>query len=120
MKNNHINSRKKNLKQIETQLYKLKQKIEEENNTLQLENSSEIIDIANQETMIMLEMQKSIKTKKMLNDILIALKKIQNGTYGICEETGEPIGIERLKANPLARYSIETQKYLELISKKRN
>jgi len=46
-------------------------------------------------------------------EILAALGRIESGNYGYCEETGDEIGLERLKANPVARYSIETQERIE-------
>ena len=46
---------------------------------------------------------------KLLSKIDKALKKIQDNTYGYCEETGEPIGIKRLIARPIATLSIEAQ-----------
>ena len=46
---------------------------------------------------------------KLVTKIDRALKKIQNNTYGYCEETGEPIGLKRLIARPIATLSIEAQ-----------
>jgi DnaK suppressor protein len=83
------------------------------------EISSEPIDVAQNETMIDMAMRRSEHSKKTLLEIKNALHKIERGTYGLCEESGENIDVNRLKANPIARYSIETQKYLEEISKKR-
>jgi RNA polymerase-binding protein DksA len=53
------------------------------------------------------------KERSLLRDINSALAKIQNGTYGICEGTGAPIGKPRLEAQPWARYSIEHARRLE-------
>ena len=53
------------------------------------------------------------KERKLLRDLNDALAKIQNGTYGICEGTGKPIGRPRLEAQPWARYSIEYARKLE-------
>ena len=47
--------------------------------------------------------------RKLVNKIDQALKKIKDGTYGFCEETGEPIGLKRLIARPIATLSIEAQ-----------
>ena len=49
------------------------------------------------------------RQRKLLTKIDQAIKKIQNDTYGYCEETGEPIGIKRLIARPIATLSIEAQ-----------
>jgi len=51
--------------------------------------------------------------KRELNEIEIALGKIKNGTYGICEMCGEPIGIERLKVKNFARYCISCREINE-------
>jgi DnaK suppressor protein len=51
--------------------------------------------------------------RKLLRDINLALAKIQNGTFGICEGTGKPITKARLEVQPWARYSIEYAKKLE-------
>jgi DnaK suppressor protein len=53
------------------------------------------------------------KDRQLLREINIALAKIQNGTYGICEGTGKPIRKERLEAQPWAKYSIEYARELE-------
>jgi RNA polymerase-binding protein DksA len=53
------------------------------------------------------------KDRDILREINLALAKIQNGTYGICEGTGKPIGKPRLEARPWARYSIEYARKLE-------
>jgi len=49
----------------------------------------------------------------LLNRIDQALHKLEEGTYGYCEETGEPIGVERLMARPIASLSLEAQERLE-------
>ena len=49
------------------------------------------------------------RQRKLLSKIENAIKKIQDNTYGYCEETGEPIGIKRLIARPIATLSIEAQ-----------
>ncbi len=53
------------------------------------------------------------KDRKLLRDLNDGLAKIQNGTFGICEGTGKPIGRARLEAQPWARYSIEYARKLE-------
>jgi DnaK suppressor protein len=55
--------------------------------------------------------------KKM--EIEVALRRIENGDYGYCEETGEEIGLERLRANPLARLSIDAATRSEYLSRTR-
>src|SRR5690606_36414979 len=53
------------------------------------------------------------KDRILLREINLALSKLQDGTYGICEGTGKPIGKPRLEAKPWARYSIEHARKLE-------
>lgn len=86
---------------------------------LTADNCSEIIDQANKETMLSLEVQKSNRNNKILNEIRVALKKIKQGTYGICEDSGEFIETNRLLANPLARFSLEAQQEMEAEAKNR-
>ena len=50
-----------------------------------------------------------IEEEKLINKIDHALKKLKDGTYGFCEETGEPIGLQRLIARPIATLCIEAQ-----------
>ena len=54
---------------------------------------------------------------KLLIKIDAALKRIDDGTYGFCEETGEPIGIKRLEARPIATMTIEAQERHERMEK---
>ena len=49
------------------------------------------------------------RQRKLVTKINSALEKIKNDTYGFCEETGEPIGLKRLMARPIATLSIEAQ-----------
>lgn len=56
---------------------------------------------------------------KRLRELEAALQRIKDGEYGYCEETGEPIGWERLCANPIARYTVEAQDRLERASRLR-
>jgi RNA polymerase-binding protein DksA len=53
------------------------------------------------------------KDRQLLREINVALDKIRNGTYGLCEGTGQPINRVRLEAQPWARYSIEYARQLE-------
>jgi RNA polymerase-binding transcription factor DksA len=52
-------------------------------------------------------------THEMLNDVLDAVRRIEQGTFGICERTGQPIEPRRLKAIPWARYSLQGQTEME-------
>ena len=57
------------------------------------------------------------RIRKLITKIDEALDRIEDGTYGYCEETGEPIGIERLEARPVATLSIEAQERHERMEK---
>ena len=56
-----------------------------------------------------LELRTRDRARKLINKIDQALVRIENGTYGYCDETGEPIGLRRLEARPIATMSIEAQ-----------
>ena len=72
-------------------------------------SSADIVDQASSYTEKNVEMRAINRQIKLISKIDGALKKIQDGTYGFCEETGEPIGIKRLIARPIATLSIEAQ-----------
>jgi DnaK suppressor protein len=56
-----------------------------------------------------LELRTRDRARKLIGKIDQALARIENNTYGYCEETGEPIGLRRLEARPIATLSIEAQ-----------
>ncbi len=72
-------------------------------------SSSDIVDQASSQTEKTVEMRTLNRQIKLLSKIDKAIKKIDNDTYGYCEETGDPIGIKRLIARPIATLSIEAQ-----------
>ena len=72
-------------------------------------SSPDIVDQAASQTEKNVEMRTINRQRKLINKINKAIKKIQDDTYGYCEETGEPIGIKRLIARPIATLSIEAQ-----------
>ena len=72
-------------------------------------SSPDIVDQAASQTEKTVEMRTLNRQIKLLSKIDKALKKINNDTYGYCEETGEPIGLKRLIARPIATLSIEAQ-----------
>jgi DnaK suppressor protein len=72
-------------------------------------SSADIIDQASSQTEKNVEMRTLNRQIKLLSKIDKAIKKIENNTYGYCDETGEPIGIKRLIARPIANLSIEAQ-----------
>lgn len=71
-------------------------------------------DRATRESEHALELRTRDRYRKLLPKIAAALQRIDNGTYGYCEETGEPIGIARLEARPIATLSVEAQERREL------
>ena len=72
-------------------------------------SSADIVDQASSLTDKSVEMKSLNRSRKLINKIESALKRIKDGTYGFCEETGEPIGLKRLIARPIATLSIEAQ-----------
>ena len=72
-------------------------------------SSPDIVDQASSHTEKTVEMRTLNRQRKLLTKIDQAIKKIQNDTYGYCEETGEPIGIKRLIARPIATLTIKAQ-----------
>ena len=71
--------------------------------------SADIVDQASSYTEKNVEMRAINRQIKLISKIDSALKRIQEGTYGFCEETGEPIGLKRLMARPVATLSIAAQ-----------
>ncbi len=73
------------------------------------ENHPDIADRASSETDRAIELRSRDRQRKLISKIDAALARIDDGTYGYCEETGEPISIKRLDARPIATLSIEAQ-----------
>lgn len=69
----------------------------------------DIADRASSETDKALELRTRDRQRKLISKIDSALRRIENGDYGYCDETGEPIGIRRLEARPIATLSLEAQ-----------
>ncbi len=72
-------------------------------------SSADIVDQASSYADKSVEMKALNRSRKLIGKIESALKKIKDGTYGYCEETGEPIGLKRLIARPIATLTIEAQ-----------
>ena len=72
-------------------------------------HEADITDRASVETDRALELRTRDRARKLISKIDQALARIDNGTYGFCDETGEPIGLKRLEARPIATMSIEAQ-----------
>ena len=73
------------------------------------ENHPDIADRASSETDRALELRTRDRQRKLISKIDEALRRIEDGSYGYCEETGEPIGVARLEARPIATLSLEAQ-----------
>ena len=98
------------------ELLKWKREIIKANNLGNILNSSDesvssadIVDQASSYTDKTVEMKALNRSRKLISKINSALQRIKDGTYGFCEETGEPIGLKRLMARPVATLSIEAQ-----------
>ena len=72
-------------------------------------HEADITDRASVETDRALELRTRDRARKLISKIDQALVRLENGTYGFCEETDEPIGLKRLEARPIATLSIEAQ-----------
>ncbi len=79
--------------------------------TLQTENENhpDLADRASSETDRAIELRARDRQRKLIAKIDAALQRIDDGTYGYCEETGEPISLRRLDARPIATLSLEAQ-----------
>lgn len=73
------------------------------------ENHPDIADRASSESDRAIELRARDRQRKLISKIDSALARIQDGTYGYCEDTGEPISLRRLDARPIATLSIEAQ-----------
>lgn len=88
--------------------------LRESNQTLQhlqedTAQEPDIADRASTETDRALELRTRDRQRKLIAKIEAAMKRIEDGSYGYCEETGEPISLKRLEARPIATLSIEAQ-----------
>lgn len=77
------------------------------------QNHPDMADRASSESDRSLELRTRDRQRKLIAKIDAALKRIDDGTYGYCEETGDPIGIARLDARPIATLSLEAQELHE-------
>ena len=105
-----INWKKDLLKESSQTLTKLRK---EENSP-----KPDVTDRATEEIERSFELKTRDRERKLINKINGALKRIDDGSYGYCEETGEPIEIKRLEARPVATLSLEAQEIHEKNEKK--
>lgn len=89
-------------------------------NNLQNENEAkpDITDRASEEIDRSFELRTRDRERKLINKIDAALKRIEDGSYGYCDETGDPISIKRLEARPVATLSLEAQEMHEKAEKR--
>jgi len=73
------------------------------------ENHPDLADRASSETDRAIELRARDRQRKLIAKIEAALQRLEDGSYGYCEETGEPISLKRLDARPIATLSIEAQ-----------
>jgi len=81
---------------------------------------SDLTDRATEEIERSFELRTRDRERKLINKIDAALRRIEEGTYGYCEETGEQISLKRLEARPVATLSIEAQEMHERAEKRLN
>jgi len=100
----------------------LKESFQTLNNLQNDENSTkpDLTDRATDEIDRTFELRTRDRERKLINKIEAALKRIEDGTYGYCEETGEPISLKRLQARPVATLSLEAQENHEKAEKRLN
>ena len=91
-------------------------------NNLQSENEAkpDITDRASEEIDRSFELRTRDRERKLINKIDAALQRIDDGSYGYCDETGDPISIKRLEARPVATLSLEAQEMHERAEKRIN
>ena len=91
-------------------------------NNLQNENEAkpDITDRASDEIDRSFELRTRDRERKLINKIDAALQRIEDGSYGYCDETGDPISIKRLEARPVATLSLEAQEMHEKAEKRIN
>ena len=89
-------------------------------NNLQNENEAkpDITDRASEEIDRSFELRTRDRERKLINKIAAALQRIEDGSYGYCDETGDPISIKRLEARPVATLSLEAQEMHEKAEKR--
>ena len=125
LKEKFMNSKMKEYFRLKLLNWK-KNLLKESNQTLEKlqkeENSPkpDLTDRATDEIERSIELRTRDRERKLINKINDALKRIDDGCYGYCEETGEPIGIKRLEARPVATLSLEAQEMHEKNEKKIN
>lgn len=106
-------------KLVEWRAELLRESSETIHNTLQETElqQPDLADRATAETDHALELRTRDRERKLISKINSAIERVDNGEYGYCEETGEPIGVARLEARPVATLSLEAQERHERMEK---
>lgn len=111
------------LEYFRQKLLKWRQELEEESRqTLEnLErgelNQSDVVDQASVAADTAFELRTRDRYRKLMDKIDMAITRVEDGSYGFCKETGEPIGVKRLEARPVATLSLEAQEQHERFEK---
>jgi len=94
------------------------QLVRESDDTIEDVNTEgDIVDVASNELQCTMDIQIRERQQKLISKIDEALCRINDGSYGYCEETGDPINLRRLEAQPIATLSIEAQERHERMRK---
>ena len=111
-----------NYREVRRGMIVLANTVDKLQNNLQKENEAkpDMTDRASEEIDRTFELRTRDRERKLINKIDAALRRIEDGTYGYCEETGEPIGLKRLEARPVATLSLEAQEMHEKAEKRLN
>lgn len=84
-----------------------------QSDVIQASGTGDFADVSSEITEIEQSLSANANRFQIVRDIKLALQKIKNGVYGICEMSGEDIGVERLQAIPWARFTVTAQSSLE-------
>jgi DnaK suppressor protein len=104
---------RKSLLKMRGEILSKAKKLKEDSYTLGTDGIQDMADAASNSYNVDILMSISDNDLKLLKDIDNALDKIENGSYGICEECDEKISEKRLEANPVARYCITCKRMME-------
>lgn len=104
---------RKSLLKMRGEILSKAKKLKEDSYTLGTDGIQDMADAASNSYNVDILMSISDNDLKLLKDIDNALDKIENGSYGICEECEEKISEKRLEANPVARYCITCKRMME-------
>lgn len=99
--------------ELTNRLNQLKEESSRENNPLSADFEEQAVEREDEE--VIEEVGRVAKIE--LDEVTIALERLEAGTYGICAECGDPINIERLKVMPMAKYCTDCQEYVDKVNR---